>query len=41
MKGQKKKQAYEPPKATCVKVQVKAQYGGCTFTTPSLCGFTT
>jgi hypothetical protein len=36
-----KKQRYEPPKATQVRVKVAERLGTCTFTSPSLCEYTT
>ena len=35
------KQRYEAPKARCVRVKVAERLGTCTYTTPSLCGYTT
>jgi hypothetical protein len=36
-----KKQRYEAPKARSVRVKIAERLGTCTYTTPSLCGYTT
>ena len=35
-----KKQTYEPPKATCVRVQLEERVLGCNFSTVKNCGYT-
>ncbi len=34
------KQPYEPPKATCVRVQLEERVLGCNFSTVKICGLT-
>ena len=35
-----KKQTYEPPKATCIRVQLEERVLGCNFSTIHNCGLT-
>jgi hypothetical protein len=36
----KGKQPYEPPKATCVRVQLEERVLGCNYTSTNLCNYT-
>jgi hypothetical protein len=38
--SQDRKDAYEPPEATVVPVELEARVGGCNFSTISVCGLT-
>jgi hypothetical protein len=39
-KVEDKKQTYEPPKATCIRVQLEERVLGCNFSTIHNCGLT-
>jgi hypothetical protein len=36
----REKQAYEPPKAACVRVQIDERVSGCNFSSVQVCGLT-
>ena len=38
--GDGKRQAYTPPKATCVRVQLAERVSGCNFSSIKYCGLT-
>ena len=39
-KNNQSKQPYEPPKATCVRVQLEERVLGCNYTSTNLCNYT-